>query len=128
MKKLLLTLLLVFLFIGCGKENFELDYFVDKWTTYLPANKQRTDSIDICFKIVYTDVLCFTYYLHEFDFNKNDSTIFFKVFEKNSIKYYGKYDEEKDMFIGYSHHYLNSGDSEYLLYRHKGVITTRGME
>lgn len=130
MKKLIAILILVlFFFAGCEKEEI-VPYFVGEWATYLPINKQKTDSLNICFKILNIhEVEYYTYYLEEFDFNKLDSTVFFRIYPNqfNTVKYHGKYNKEKDMFIGNSYHYINSDDSEYFLYMHKNVQTIRGM-
>jgi len=125
MKKLLLTLVFIFLFLGCERDEIK-PYFVGEWTTYMPTNKERTDSLNICFEILNIhDIEYYTYHLEIFKFSENDSTISFKVHLNQfySIIYYGKYNKEKDMFTGNSYHY----NKESIIFGHLNVLTTREM-
>jgi len=133
MKKLIVILATFFFLVSCEKENIELRLpYLGEWTTYLPSNEQRTDSLNlrICFSILTSANVYYTYRLYDFDLNYNDSTISYKVFYPNpnfTIKYRGKYNERDDIFMGNSYYYVNSKDTAYFLYVHENILTTRGM-
>jgi len=131
MKKLFLTLLFALIFIGCEKLEIKPQFFMGEWTTYLPTDKQKTDSLNlrICFSIFSGANVYYTYRLYDFDLDYNDSTIFYKVYldSLSNIKYYGKYNEEKNMFIGNSYYYDKIGSDKYPIFMHENVITKRGM-
>jgi len=132
MKKLLLTLVFISLFIGCEKEEIKPnpDFFIGEWVSCIPSDEKITDVLNINFKILNINKIeCYIYLLEDFEFDENELKISFKIHTDlfSTIRYYGFYDIEKDMFIGQSCYYnfvLDDG-IEHCVYFHKNVLTIR---
>jgi len=130
MKKLIAILMLTFLFLGCEKEEIkpDPDFFIGEWVSYIPSDEKITDVLNVRFKIldIHNTIECYDYLLEDFKFDENELRISFKIHTDlfSTIRYYGKYDTKKNMFIGNSSYYnfVKDDGIEYCVYFHKDVI------
>lgn len=123
--------MLVFFFAGCEKEiEPNPNFFIGEWTTFIPNNEQKTDILNVCFKINdVNDIEYYDYSLTDFKFDKNELKISFEIHTDlfSTIRYFGFYDIEKDAFVGQSCYYnfVLDDNIEHCVYFHKNVMTIR---
>jgi len=134
MKKLLLTLVFISLFLGCEKEEIkpDPDFFIGEWVSYIPSDEKITDVLNVNFKILnINEIECYAYLLEDYEFDENELKISFKIHTDlfSTIRYYATYDTGKNMFIGNSCYYkiipIFKDNTEHCVYFHKNVLTIR---
>jgi len=150
MKNLMYLVLALFLFAGCEKKP-EQNYLNGLWTLHLSNPTGNDVSWHVCFEIddiindeinlksevyFYNESGCIdtdsNHLLKYFDFRCYDTTLLVKVKINYSddyggdYMYYGKYDKDKDVFVGATNYVYPDKQGAYYMCSNNDSIT-RGM-